>query len=275
MKFRPCIDLHNGKVKQIVGGSLAEGSEPETNFVSEKPPTWYAKLYQDYELTGGHVIKLGTGNDEAAREALAAWPEGLQVGGGITAENARQWLDAGAAQVIVTSYIFKDGQIDAERLDKLVAATGRNRLVLDLSCRKKDGQFHVVTDRWQTFTETVVNAATLKQLADYCCEFLVHGVDVEGKQQGMDEELIALLAEHSPIPCVYAGGVRNFQDLKKLALAGKNRIDVTIGSALDLFGGPMPFPKVVHFCWDSEEHLRQRRPINDRAGSPYTRPPQH
>lgn len=248
MKFRPCIDLHNGKVKQIVGGSLADGQEPETNFVSEKPPAWFAQLYKKDWLTGGHVIKLGTGNDDAAREALGAWPNGLQVGGGITAENAFQWLDAGAAQVIVTSYIFQNGQIDETRLNKLVAETGRNQLVLDLSCRKKDGQFYVVTDRWQTFTETVVDAAALRQLADCCCEFLVHGVDVEGKQQGMDEELIALLAEHSPIPCVYAGGVRSFEDLEKLNLAGDGKIDVTVGSALDLFGGTLPYRDVVEYC---------------------------
>lgn len=248
MKFRPCIDLHNGKVKQIVGGSLADGSEPETNFVSEKPPAWFAKRYKEDWLTGGHVIKLGIGNDDAAREALAAWPNGLQVGGGISAENAFQWLEAGAAQVIVTSYIFKGGQIDPDRLRKLVAETGRDRLVLDLSCRKKEGRYHVVTDRWQTFTETVVDRQSLQQLADCCCEFLVHGVDVEGKQQGMDLELIELLAEHAPIPCVYAGGVRNFQDLEKLNQAGSGNIDVTIGSALDIFGGTMPYQDVVAFC---------------------------
>lgn len=248
MKFRPCIDLHNGKVKQIVGSSLTDGSEPETNFISKKPPAWYAKRYQKDNLTGGHVIKLGTGNDNAAREALAAWPNGLQVGGGITAENAFQWLEAGAAQVIVTSYIFKNSRIDEARLNKLVAETGRDRLVLDLSCRKKQGRYHVVTDRWQTFTEIIVDANSLRQLADNCCEFLVHGVDVEGKQQGMDLELIELLAEHAPIPCVYAGGVRNFQDLEKLNAAGKGKIDVTVGSALDLFGGALPYEDVVEYC---------------------------
>jgi phosphoribosylformimino-5-aminoimidazole carboxamide ribotide isomerase len=248
MKFRPCIDLHDGKVKQIVGGSLSNGTEPETNFISEKPPSWYAQLYKKNWLTGGHVIKLGSGNDAAAREALAAWPNGLQVGGGITAENAFQWLEAGAAQVIVTSYIFNHGQIDDTRLHKLLAETGRDRLVLDLSCRKKDGRYHVVTDRWQTFTETVVDARSLRQLSDFCCEFLVHGVDVEGKRQGMDEELIALLAEHAPIPCVYAGGVRDFQDLEKLKGAGNGTIDVTVGSALDIFGGTLPFGEVVDFC---------------------------
>ena len=248
MKFRPCIDLHNGQVKQIVGGSLADGQEPETNFISEKSPAWFAELYQSDGLTGGHVIKLGTGNDEAAREALAAWPGGLQVGGGITADNAGEWLEAGAAQVIVTSSIFKNGQVDGTRLSRLVAEAGRDRLVLDLSCRKKDGQYFVVTDRWQTFTETVVDAESLRQLSTSCCEFLVHGVDVEGKQQGMDEELIELLAAHSPIPCTYAGGVRSFDDLEKLNQAGGGRIDITVGSALDLFGGTLPYRDVVEYC---------------------------
>ncbi len=248
MKFRPCIDLHHGQVKQIVGGTLSDGAEPETNFVSEKPPTWFAELYKSDGLTGGHVIKLGAGNDEAAREALAAWPGGLQVGGGITAENAGEWLDAGAAQVIVTSSIFRNGRLDADRLDQLVSAIGKERLVLDLSCRKKDGQYFIVTDRWQTFTKTVVDKESLRQLSASCCEFLVHGVDVEGKQQGMDEELIQLLAAHSPIPCVYAGGVRSFDDLEKLAKAGGGKIDVTVGSALDLFGGPLPYRDVVEYC---------------------------
>ena len=248
MKFRPCIDLHNGKVKQIVGGSLADGQEPETNFVSEKPAAWFAELYKSDGLTGGHVIKLGSGNDAAARAALAAWPDGLQVGGGITAENAGEWLDAGAAQVIVTSSIFRNGQLDADRLDQLVSAIGKEQLVLDLSCRKKNGQYVVVIDRWQTFTKTVVDKESLRKLSASCCEFLVHGVDVEGKQQGMDEDLIQLLAAHSPIPCTYAGGVRSFDDLEKLKQAGAGKIDVTIGSALDLFGGPLPYRDVVAYC---------------------------
>jgi phosphoribosylformimino-5-aminoimidazole carboxamide ribotide isomerase len=248
MKFRPCIDLHNGQVKQIIGGSLADGQEPETNFVSQKPAAWFAELYRQDNLTGGHVIKLGTGNDAAARSALAAWPQGLQVGGGITAENAADWLNAGAAQVIVTSYLFQDGKLDSNRLNRLTAAIGKEHLVIDLSCRKRDTQYYVVTDRWQTFTQTPVNAHSLHQLAGSCCEFLVHGVDVEGKQQGMDDELIALLAEHSPIPCVYAGGVRSFADLEKLNATGKGRIDVTVGSALDLFGGTLPYRDVVEYC---------------------------
>lgn len=248
MKFRPCIDLHNGKVKQIVGGSLRDDGEPETNFVSEKPPAWFARLYKADGLTGGHVIKLGTGNEEAAREALATWPGGLQIGGGITADNAREWIDAGAAQVIVTSAIFRDGQIDPGQLDALVSAVGKERLVLDLSCRRRGDRYYVVTDRWQTFTETTVDAASLRLLAESCCEFLVHGVDVEGKQQGMDEDLISMLADNCPIPCVYAGGVRSFDDLEQLKELGQGRIDVTIGSALNIFGGTLPYPDVVAFC---------------------------
>ena len=248
MKFRPCIDLHHGKVKQIVGGTLSDGTDPETNFVSEQPPAWYAERYRQDKLIGGHVIKLGPNNEAAAKEALSAWPGGLQVGGGITADNASDWLQAGAAQVIVTSYIFQNGQISESRLAKLVAATGKEHLVLDLSCRQKNGIYYVVTDRWQCFTEIAVDAQSLHQLSEYCSEFLIHGVDVEGKQQGMDEQLIELLAAHSSIPCVYAGGVRCFEDLEKLQLAGNGKIDVTIGSALDLFGGNMSYQKVVEFC---------------------------
>ncbi len=252
MKFRPCIDLHNGKVKQIVGGSLADGAEPETNFVSEKPPAWYAELYKNDGLSGAHVIKLGSGNNDAAKEALAAWPGGMQVGGGVAADNAAEWLEAGASHVIVTSYLFQKGQLDPNRLDQLLAAVGPERLVIDLSCRKKDGQYHVVTDRWQTFTNMIVNEHSLKKLSGFCAEFLIHGVDVEGKQQGMDEELIQLLADHCPIPCVYAGGVRNFADLEKLNTAGQGRVDVTVGSALDIFGGAMPYEEVVAYCRPTE-----------------------
>lgn len=248
MKFRPCIDLHNGKVKQIVGGSLTDGVDPETNFVSEKPPSWYAELYKKDGLTGGHVIKLGKGNVDAAKEALAAWPGGLQIGGGIAIDNAKLWIDDGASHVIVTSYLFQKGQLDPSRLDQLLEAVGSEKLVIDLSCRKKDGEYYVVTDRWQTFTDYIVNEYSLKTLGGLCAEFLIHGVDVEGKQQGMEEDLIKLLADHCPIPCTYAGGVRNFQDLEKLKEAGQGRIDVTIGSALDIFGGKMAYEDVVSFC---------------------------
>ncbi len=236
--FRPCIDLHDGKVKQIVGGTLDDASgEAKTNFVSERPPSWYAELYRGDSLSGGHVIKLGPGNDAAAREALAAWPGGLQIGGGITADNAAQWLEAGASHVIVTSWVFRDGVLDEERLEKLVGTVGRERLVLDLSCRKRDGAYFVCTDRWQKFTRLEVTPGTLESLSGSCAEFLVHAVDVEGLCQGVDLELVRLLGKASPIPVTYAGGASSMDDLVAVTETGGGRVDLTIGSALDIFGG--------------------------------------
>ena len=221
--FRPCIDLHDGRVKQIVGGSI-DDNQPDalrTNFISEKPPAWFAELYRRDNLRGGHVIKLGQGNDEAAREALAAWPDGLQVGGGITADNATEWIDAGASHIIVTSWLFRDGRLDEGRLGQLGQALGQARLVIDLSCRKRDGDYFVVTDRWQTFTDLRVNADTLGHLAKHCDEFLIHGVDVEGLGQGIDEALVQLIAEHSPIPATYAGGAKSMEDLQRVTALGQ------------------------------------------------------
>ncbi len=236
--FRPCIDLHEGKVKQLVGGTLSDAAAAlRTNFVSDRSPAWFAELYRGDGVTGGHVIKLGPGNDVAAREALAAWPDGLQLGGGVTDANARDWLDAGASHVIVTSWIFRDGMIDRHRLAKLVGAIGKNRLVLDLSCRIRDGQYFVVTDRWQKFTDTVLSRETLEDLAQHCEEFLVHAVDVEGLCRGIDPKLVEQLAEWTPIPTTYAGGASSLQDLEQVESIGRGRIHLTIGSALDIFGG--------------------------------------
>jgi len=237
--FRPCIDLHEGKVKQIVGGSI-DDSQPDslkTNFVSEKSPAWFAELYRHDRLTGGHIIKLGQGNDEAAREALAAWPGGLQIGGGITTDNAAGWIDSGASHVIVTSWLFRDAQLDEDRIRQLGQAVDPGRLVIDLSCRKRDGDYFVVTDRWQTFTDLRINADTLGCLAKRCDEFLIHGVDVEGLGQGIDEALVQLIAKHSPIPATYAGGARSMDDLRRVTELGQGQVHLTIGSALDLFGG--------------------------------------
>jgi len=236
--FRPCIDLHEGKVKQIVGGTLSDAAAGlRTNFVSDRPPAWFAALYRRDGLTGGHVIKLGPGNDIAARKALAAWPGGLQLGGGVTDANARAWLAVGASHVIVTSWIFRDGIIDRERLAKLVGAIGKNRLVLDLSCRVRDGQYYVVTDRWQKFTDTVLSRKTLEDLARHCDEFLIHAVDVEGLCRGIDLGLVEKLAGWTPIPTTYAGGAASLRDLEQVETIGKGRIHLTIGSALDIFGG--------------------------------------
>ncbi len=236
--FRPCIDLHEGKVKQIVGGSL--GGDPaalRTNFVSARPARWFAELYRRDDLRGGHVIMLGPGNEPAAREALAAFPGGMQVGGGINVDNARSFLDAGASHVIVTSWIFREGQLEEARLRQLAAALGRNKLVLDLSCRVKDGDYFVVTDRWQKITALKVEERTLRELAQWCDEFLVHAVDVEGLCRGVDLELVQRLGRASPIPVTYAGGAKELRDLEEVARAGLGRVDLTIGSALDIFGG--------------------------------------
>lgn len=236
--FRPCIDLHEGRVKQIVGGSLSDtGAGLRTNFVSERPAKWYAELYRKDNLRGGHVIMLGAGNEAAAREALAAWPGGLQIGGGIHSGNSREWLEAGASHVIVTSWVFRDGRLDWERLRELVAKIGKAQLVLDLSCRKRDGKYYVVTDRWQKFTEMEVSRETLETLAKYCDEFLVHAVDVEGLCEGIDARLVEDLGAWSPTTVTYAGGARSLDDLKLMTRLGRGRVHLTIGSALDIFGG--------------------------------------
>lgn len=236
--FRPCIDLHEGKVKQIVGGTLSDSvADVRTNFVSEKSSAEYAALYRRDGLGGGHVIQLGTGNEAAAREALAAYPGGLQLGGGVNADNASSWLDAGASHVIVTSWVFQGGRIDFERLARLQQTIGKERLVLDLSCRRRGDDYWVVTDRWQKFTDVRVSAETLEHLAGSCVEFLVHAVDVEGLCRGIDTELVEKLAAWSPLPTTYAGGASSLDDLERVTTLGQGRIHLTIGSALDIFGG--------------------------------------
>lgn len=247
-EFRPCIDLHDGKVKQIVGGTLEakDGSRLQTNFVSDRTPAYYAELYKRDNLTGGHVIQLGKGNTAAAKEALAAWHGGLQIGGGITADNAREFLDCGASKVIVTSYVFADGEFKAERLQTLLKTVGREHLVLDLSCRRTaEGKYFVVTDRWQKFTTMELNGNTLEMLGNSCAEFLIHAVDVEGKQSGIDCDLLDILAEYSPVDAVYAGGIASFDDIDTIENAGKGRVHYTIGSALDIFGGKLKYSDVV------------------------------
>ena len=254
MKFRPCIDLHDGKVVQIVGGSLQDGHDEllETNFVSSKSPSEYAALYQSDGLVGGHVISLGGGNQAAALEALSAFPGGMHYGGGVNPDNAAEYLDAGASHVIVTSWIFEENKLSIQKLAELSKKVGRERLVLDLSCRSRDGSFYIVTNRWQTFTEAKVYADLLESLAEYCSEYLVHGVDVEGKSQGIQEELIAILGEHSPLPVTYAGGVARLSDLDLVKQLGRDRVDLTIGSALDIFGGNIPYESVLQWTRNNE-----------------------
>ena len=256
MKFRPCIDIHNGKVKQIVGGSLKDkDDEAKENFVSKQDAGFYADFYRSKGIKGGHIILLNPTTspyyEETKRQAmlaLSAYPKGLQVGGGIHYENAESFLDAGASHVIVTSYVFRDGKISWENLKKLEQVVGKKHLVLDLSCRKKDGTYFIVTDRWQKFTEVQVTKETLQELSSHCDEFLVHAVDVEGKASGIEIPLVKLLADCGNVPVTYAGGVGNFTHLEQLKIAGKNRVDVTVGSALDLFGGTMSFEKILEFC---------------------------
>lgn len=236
--FRPCIDLHEGKVKQIVGGTLSDTpGQLRTNFISDRPASWFAALYQRDGLKGGHVIMLGSGNEEAARSALRAYPGGMHIGGGINVQNASGWLETGASHVIVTSWVFREGRMDEQRLAELVKTIGKNRLVLDLSCRRRGEDYFVVTDRWQKFTDLKISRETLETLSRACDEFLVHAVDVEGLCRGVDTELVSLLGKWSPIPTTYAGGASSLADLEQVTKLGQGNIDLTIGSALDIFGG--------------------------------------
>ena len=251
MEFRPCIDIHDGKVKQIVGGSLSEtdgASLVKENFVAEQDAPFFAEFYKKKGIRGGHVILLNGKDTPAfeetkkqAKAALSAYPGGLQIGGGITDENAAEYLEAGASHVIVTSYVFKNGVISWKNLEKIRNAAGKEHLVLDLSCRKKDGNYYIVTDRWQKFTEEIVTLELMEKLGSYCDEFLVHAVDVEGKAHGVETELAELLGQYTAHPVTYAGGVGSMADIEELRKAGQGRLDVTVGSALDIFGGSIPF----------------------------------
>lgn len=256
MKFRPCIDIHNGSVKQIVGGSLKdEANSALDNFVSELSGDFYADLYKGKGLKGGHIIILNPEGSQfyeadvnQAKLALSTYPGGLQIGGGINSSNATRFLDMGASHVIVTSYVFKEGRINYDNLKEISREVGKDRLVIDLSCRKRGDDYYVVTDRWQKFTDVRLDEETLDMFSEYCDEFLIHAVDVEGMAKGIEEELATMLGNWSRIPMTYAGGVGAFTDLEKLRLLGKDKLDVTVGSALDIFGGNMIFEDVISFC---------------------------
>jgi phosphoribosylformimino-5-aminoimidazole carboxamide ribotide isomerase len=249
MNFRPCIDLHQGKVKQIVGETLNEEGKPVVeNYVSKFDSKYYASMFQEDKLVGGHVIMLGDGNQEAAIQALEAYPKGLQIGGGITADNASYYLEKGASHVIVTSYIFEDGELKKDRLNHLVETIGKDKLVIDLSCKRKDNSWYVVTNKWTKFSNIEINEATIKEMEKYCDEFLIHAADVEGKRNGMDEALITKLAKWVTIPTTYAGGVRSLEDLETFRQLSNGKLDVTIGSALDIFGGDLSYSEVVSYC---------------------------
>lgn len=259
MKFRPCIDIHNGKVKQIIGESLADiGDFAKENFVSKQDASFYAKLYKDMGLLSGHIILLNSVDSpyyqediHQAKLALKAYPGGLQIGGGITDKNAAKFLSMGASHVIVTSYVFKEGKIHYQHLEKLLREVGKEHLTLDLSCRKRQEEtgaaYYIVTDRWQKFTDTKLTIEILTELSSYCSEFLVHAVDMEGKANGIEKDVAAMLGKFIDIPITYAGGVSSFDDLELLKILGNDHVDVTIGSALDLFGGDMKFKDVLNF----------------------------
>lgn len=256
MKFRPCIDIHNGKVKQIVGGSLKdENNQAKENFVSEVDSTYYANLYKANNIKGGHIILLNSKDSEyfettksEALKALMAYKGGLQIGGGVNCDNALEYIKAGASHVIVTSYVFKNGKINYDNLNKIFNAVGKEYLVLDLSCRKKDDKYYIVTDRWQKFTDVCIDENIFYELSKYCDEFLVHAVDVEGKASGIEEEVAKILGRLENIKVTYAGGISSFADLDILKELGNGKIDFTIGSALDIFGGKMQFDSVVKYC---------------------------
>lgn len=239
MAFRPCIDLKEGRVVQIVGGTLTDdGAGVVTNHVSERSAADFAALYRRDGLRGGHVILLGPGSEDAARSALRAYPGGLQIGGGINAQNARQWLDAGASHVIVTSFLFENGNLSHRHLQAMTQAVGKDRLVLDLSCRRgRDAYYYIATNRWQTVTPTRLDADLIRQLEPHCAEFLVHAADVEGKCEGIDEELVQRLGQWVSLPTTYAGGARQLSDIALVERLSGSKLDLTIGSALDIFGG--------------------------------------
>lgn len=255
MRFRPCIDIHNGKVKQIVGGSLKdERDQAEENFVSERSAAFYADMFRRDNLKGGHMILLNPPSSpyfeadrQQAAEALAVWPGGLQIGGGVTADNASSYIKAGASHVVVTSYVFKDGQVQWENLEKLADAVGAGHVVLDVSCRKKDGKYYIVTDRWQKFTKVQLGEEILYWMKEYCDEFLVHGVDVEGKSAGIEEGLVEMLAGVQGIPITYAGGISSLEELERFRQLSGGKLDFTIGSGLDLYGGSIPYEEVKNY----------------------------
>lgn len=258
MEYRPCIDIHNGKVKQIVGGSLEdEGDRADENFVSKRNADFFAEFYAKDGVKGGHVIMLNTKDSpyyEATKQqallALQTYPKGMQIGGGINAENAAEFLAAGASHVIVTSYVFSDGVINYENLQKLVDTVGKEHIVLDLSCRKKDDDYYIVTDRWQKFTKERITEELLDALSSYCDEFLVHAADVEGRCEGIEAELIRILGAWGKIPITYAGGIADYQDIADIKELGQGNLNITIGTALDLFGGPLNYETVLSYVQD-------------------------
>jgi len=256
MQFRPCIDIHNGKVKQIVGSTLSDlgrdDSNPKENFVADKDAVYYANLYKGDGLKGGHIINLNKkGTEEyqlskdAAMAALGAYPGGLQYGGGVDDSNAGDFIAAGASHVIVTSYVFNQGRVDFDALKRISQAVGKEHLVLDLSCTRVDDKYFIVTDRWQKVSKEVITFDFLDKLASYCDEFLIHAADVEGRQKGIDQDLVGYLSKYKSVPVTYAGGVSRYSDIELIRSLSDGNMDFTVGSSLDLFGGDLSYEKIV------------------------------
>ncbi len=256
MQFRPCIDIHNGKVKQIVGSTLSDlgkaDGQPKENFVADKDAAYYASLYKRDGLQGGHIINLnmkGTPEYEFSKQeafnALKAYPMGLQYGGGVDDKNAKEFIEAGASHVIVTSYVFNGGRVDYDALKKLSNIVGREHLVLDLSCTRIDDKYFIVTDRWQKVSKEIITYNFLDRLAQYCDEFLIHAADVEGRQSGIDRDLVGFLSRYKRVPITYAGGVSEYGDIELISYLSDNNMDFTVGSCLDLFGGALSYDRIV------------------------------
>ena len=256
MKFRPCIDIHNGKVKQIVGSTISDlgkkDGQPKENFVADKGAAYFANIYKNDDLTGGHIINLnikGTPEYEASKvealEALRAYPGGMQYGGGVDHTNAREFISAGASHVIVTSYVFNNGRVDYEALKRISETVGREHLVLDLSCTRIEDKYLIVTDRWQKVSQEVITYNFLDRLAYYCDEFLIHAADVEGRQSGIDRDLVGFLSRYKRVPITYAGGVSDYGDIELISYLSDNNMDFTVGSCLDLFGGELSYERIV------------------------------
>ncbi len=249
MNFRPCIDVFKGKVVQLIGTSLFGGEEKTIvkHFESEYSPAYYAELFKQDNLKGGHILSLGSGNNDVVIEALKAFNGGMKYGGSVTPENAHVYLDAGATHVIVNSYVFDNGEINLPNLKSLVKSIGKDKLVLDMSCRKKNGDYYIVTNLWEKFTNVILDQKSLQDISKYCDEIIVHGVDSEGRKQGLESDLVRILAQHTPIKTVYAGGISSIADLTMIKALGNEKIDPCIGTALSIYGGNLSYYEVLEW----------------------------
>ena len=247
MKFRPCIDLHEGKVKQIVGKTLTADAvdKPETNFISDHSAVYFADMFYRDGLTGGHVIMLGPNNEQAATEALQAFPNAFHIGGGVSLENAQFWLEKGAKAVIISSRLFNGTDFSMESLQAFTDLIGKDKIILDLSCRLVEGRFRAMTNKWNTVTNLIVDEKKIDELSTHCAEFLIHAVEIEGTGSGPDWELLNMLARCESSIITYAGGISSLNDLAAMQKLDAQHIDFTIGSALNIYGGHLSYATVT------------------------------